>query len=224
MPLYTISGSESMPLLNLPSKLRIEETGDVSLLSRIGKISPEDVIVRLANDHLAFVAYMNNEPAGFGWMARSTAKIGELNHTFILPERNRYLWNFRTLEAFRGMGIYPALLQFIIRYESRKADRFWIIHAPENTASSRGIIKAGFNYVGKLTVDESGSLAFATVAPSDEYQELLEAMELNTPNEGTATCWNCSSPYLKTRKATCCCSENARECAGDLAKLVSPVD
>jgi GNAT superfamily N-acetyltransferase len=78
----------------------------------------------LANDHLAFVGYINNQPAAFGWMARGKARIGELNHELILPIGNRYLWNFRTMEAYRGLGVYPALLQYIIELKRRKRTGF----------------------------------------------------------------------------------------------------
>ena len=89
----------------------MEESTDILMLSIIGNSTIEDVTKRLANDNKAFVAFINNLPAAFGWMARDNANIGELNHEFILPAGNRYLWNFRTLEAYRGLGIYPALLQ-----------------------------------------------------------------------------------------------------------------
>jgi hypothetical protein len=83
-------------------------------------------------------------------MARGKASIGELAHELILSIGNRFLWNFRIMDSFRGLGIYPALLQYIIHYESEKADRFWIIHAPENRSSLKGIQKGGFYHVGKL--------------------------------------------------------------------------
>jgi RimJ/RimL family protein N-acetyltransferase len=115
----------------------------------MGSISAKDVVKRLGNDHVAFIAFVNGVPAAFGWMARGKAFIGELNHDLILPYRHRYLWKFRTMEPFRGLGIYPVLLQRIIQLEESKADRFWIIHAPENEASLKGIQKAGFQHVGE---------------------------------------------------------------------------
>ena len=220
MSLYTLTNLNNFPPINKPVGLIIEENSDIQLLSILGNISVDDVRSRLANDHLAFVAYINNQPAAFGWMARGKAKIGELNHEFVLPHGNRYLWNFRTLEAFRGLGIYPALLQYIIRFEKQKANRFWIIHAPENNSSLKGIKKAGFEYVGRLysnngitTIDNSYLSGIET---------LLEEMDITTSEEEAASCWNCSSPYLKKRKAECCCATSGMECIGnDLISLAS---
>ncbi len=215
MSLYTHSTSNTLPSIKLPSRLRIEECDDVILLSVMGTTTVEDVINRLANDHVAFVAYLNNRAAAFGWMARGKATIGELGHEFILPERNRYLWNFRTMEAFRGLGIYPALLQFIIGFEAKRAEQFWIIHAPENNASLNGIIKAGFEYVGKLYTDVNGNGVIENNADTQFYREHLEYMDINLSEQTAASCWNCSSPYLKKRKAECCCATAGRECVGN---------
>jgi len=215
MSLYTLSTKDATPAIKMPAGIRMEECTDISLLAVMGTTTAEDVRIRLANDHVAFVAYINDQPAAFGWMARSKAKIGELNHEMILPEGNRYLWNFRTLEAFRGLGIYPALLQFIIRYEAAKADRFWIIHAPENRASLNGIIKAGFQFVGKLYTNKDGNAAIEANSATNACRKLLAYMDIQVSSQQAASCWNCSSPYLKKRKPECCCAAARNECIGN---------
>lgn len=214
MSLYTFSKSNALPSINTPSAMRVEECTDTDLLAKMGTTTGEDVIKRLANDHVAFVAYINEQPAAFGWIARGKARIGELNHELILPVGNRYLWNFRTMEAYRGLGIYPALLQSIIRFEEEKADRFWVIHAPENTASLKGILKAGFQYVGRLYSDRDGVVAIENTLATNNNKNLLEEMDISLSEEKPASCWNCSSPYLKKRLAECCCSASGSECIG----------
>mgnify|MGYP003541589897 CR=1 FL=1 len=167
-----------------------------------------------ANDDKAFVAWINNMPAAFGWMARDNAVIGELNHGFILPEGNRYLWNFRTLEPFRGLGIYPALLQYILKEGDKKASRFWIIHAPENKASLKGIRKAGFEYVGKLYTGADGLATIESGEAATSFREELEYMDISISADKAASCWNCSSPYLKKRSPECCCQDAGVQCVG----------
>lgn len=212
MSLYTFSKTDSMPSIKMIDGIRMEECFNVELLSEIGAITVDDVMKRLANGHTAFVAYMNNQPAAFGWMARQKAQIGELNHQMKLPEGNRYLWNFRTLETFRGLGIYPALLQFIMNAEMGNADRFWIIHAPENKSSLSGIIKAGFQFVGKLYINENGHVAIEKNRRSDGYKMMLAIMAIPVSTQPAASCWNCSSPYLKKRIMSCCCIAVQNEC------------
>jgi GNAT superfamily N-acetyltransferase len=41
-------------------------------------------------------------------------QLASLGAAFALPERERYLWNFVTLPAHRGRGIYPRLLAAIV--------------------------------------------------------------------------------------------------------------
>jgi hypothetical protein len=210
--LYTLSRAKHLPVVKEPHGLIIEESSDAALLSWLGNTTVEEVTRRLANDHAAFVAYMHGHPAAFGWMARGKATIGELNHSFILPVRHRYLWNFRTLANYRGLGIYPALLQHIIRYESGIADRFWIIHAPENKSSLKGITKAGFRYVGKLYTNADGYAAIETTPSARALRVSLAFMDIQLSANLPASCWNCFSPYLKKRQATCCCAEDNSEC------------
>ncbi|HZW69423.1 MAG TPA: N-acetyltransferase [Hanamia sp.] len=214
MSLYTFSKTDQLPTNKIITGLRMEKCSNVKLLSEMGSTTEDDVTNRLLNRHVAFVAYVNNQPAAFGWMATQKAKIGELNHEIVLPEGNRYLWNFRTLEAFRGLGIYPALLQYIIQSEIERAERFWIIHAPENKSSLSGIIKAGFQFVGTLFTNEEGIAAIETTALSDDCRSILNYMNIKISESLPASCWNCSSPYLKKRTMKCCCEKAEKECVG----------
>jgi GNAT superfamily N-acetyltransferase len=221
MSLYTLTTMDTLPAIQLTTGLQMEECTNVDLLAWMGTTTVEDVIKRIANDHVAFVAYINNAPAAFGWMARGKALIGELNHELILPVGNRYLWNFRTMEAFRGLGIYPALLQYIIHREREKANRFWIIHAPENKSSLKGIKKAGFQFVGKL-YSSNGMATIENTFLSESSRKLLTEMDITISEEEPAPCWNCSSPHLEKRKRECCCAASENECThNNLLSLAS---
>jgi GNAT superfamily N-acetyltransferase len=102
------------------------------------------------------VALIGAAPAAYGWVAPAGATIGELSLSFALPAGDRYLWDFATLPAWRGRGVYPRLLQAIVAGEAARAERLWIIHAPENGASARGIVRAGFVPVGRLSFRADG--------------------------------------------------------------------
>ena len=194
--------------------LEIRRTDSPALMAALNQISEEDARLRFLNDNLAFVAYWNGSPAAFGWMAVGKARIGELNHEFALPESHRYLWNFRTLAEFRGKGIYPRLLQSIMASDIALAECFWIMHAPENTASEIGIRKAGFELVSQVSVVEGGEVILNSANPSTELQVLMEYGDFINSLREQASCWNCSSPFLKNRSEKCCCSEKKVECNG----------
>lgn len=214
MSLYTFSTNDKLPELPAIKGLHIERSTDVTLLSQMSDAPVEKINDRLANDHVAFVAFINGKPAAFGWMARKKAGIGELNHDIILPAGNRYLWNFRTANAYRGLGIYPALLQHIIKYEQIEADQFWIIHAPENRSSLRGILKAGFRNTGTLYLNDALQPSFQPNLVSATEKNIIAQMGFELSEEPAASCWNCSSPFVKNKTASCCCAEAGSACVG----------
>ena len=145
---------------------------------------------RLDVGHRAYVAYLNDAPAAFGWVATQSAELGELRSTFAVPNDERYLWNFVTLASFRGLGIYPRLVDAIVHAESREAERFWIAYAPENHASGSGIRKAGFTALAELSFDADGRPALRPIVPggariASRLLGLPESQDALTP------CWRC---------------------------------
>ena len=215
MSLYTYTPSIPFSPVSLPEGLSITECWDIQLLSNLGEISVEAVRDRMANDNKAFVALLHNTPVAFGWMARDKVRIGELDHEFILPDGNRYLWNFRTLSAYRGLGIYPALLQYILQKGDKDAQRFWIIHAPENTASLKGIRKAGFKFIGRLYLNKENNAAIEASETALTLMNELNYMDIQLLVLQPDSCWNCSSPYLTRRSETCCCAPAGQICFGN---------
>lgn len=119
--------------------------------------------------------------------------MGELQLEFALGPKTAYLWDFATLPAWRGRGIYPRLLQAIVCAEA--ARQFWIMHAPENGASARGIRRAGFTPVGGISFRADAIVALA--ANADARQALVAAHLLRVPllvpdgRETLNPCWRC---------------------------------
>jgi GNAT superfamily N-acetyltransferase len=144
---------------------------------------------RLQAGHRAYVAWRGAEAAAFGWAATRTASIGELGFSFSITPDERYLWNFVTLPPHRGLGIYPRLLDAIVRAE-HAAERFWIAYAPENGASATGILRAGFQVVADLSFDAAGRPAVrGRVAGGGN----AAAAFLGIPHtiETLSPCWRC---------------------------------
>jgi hypothetical protein len=148
------------------------------------------MVRRLGAGHRAYVAWRDGEPAAWGWVATRSAEIGELGSAFAIPGGERYLWNFVTLPAHRGLGIYPRLLDAMVRAEWRDAERFWIAYAPENHASGAGIRKAGFVDLAELSFDAAGRPALRGLLPGGGR---VAARVLGLPEVGDALapCWRC---------------------------------
>jgi hypothetical protein len=208
--LYYLNPTESIPILSASYHLKFQESDDIKLLSSLNNLSSDQVRRRLANDNNAYVAFYKNQPAAFGWSASGKAFIGELDHELVLPIGHKYLWNFRTIENFRGLGIYPQLLQHIVRSETHTTECFWILHSPENIASQKGIRKAGFQFISEVSVKNLDQVIVSN--HQFQYSDDLKNMGFNSSDEDQATCWTCSSPYLDHKRTECCCSSSARQC------------
>lgn len=167
---------------------------------------------RMAAGHRAYVAWRGGEPAAWGWIATRSADIGELGTTFDLPPGERYLWNFVTLAAHRGLGIYPRLVDAIVRAESAEGERFWIACAPENHASGSGILKAGFRTVAELSFDAEGRPA---VQALDAEGGAAAARLLGLPlaDDDLAPCWRCvrAGHVDACAPGHCCCDYQRAE-------------
>jgi GNAT superfamily N-acetyltransferase len=141
------------------------------------------VLTRYQNANALYGAFLDGEPAGYGWLARQTGRIDELLLVFEMPRGETYLWDFVTLPAFRGRGVYPHLLQEITRQEEHLS-RFWIGYDGANLASGRGIEKAGFRVVGDLVV-QGGLVTGLTVADTGERgQAFVDLFGLPIVDEG----------------------------------------
>ncbi len=210
--LYSYTFKNQPPILPNIQGLTIQENYDSTFMARLGQITLEEANQRFLDGNKAFVAYLHNQPAAFGWVALNKARIGELNHEFKLPPKHGYLWNFRTLVEFRGLGIYPHLLHYILNWGQPHMDCLWIMHAPENKASEKGIRKAGFNFIGKVSVINSHEVIFTHENQTLPLEDILDTFGFLKSEEQQASCWNCSSPYLKNRKPQCCCASEEAEC------------
>jgi ribosomal protein S18 acetylase RimI-like enzyme len=194
MPLLTWWRSDPLPALPARPDLAVAAEPNDRRLAALAQLPHAAVRERLAAGHQPYMARVGAEPVAYGWVARQAAWVGELQHHVIIPAGHRYLWDFATLPAWRGQGIYPHLLQAILVRE--QAERFWIMHAPENNASGRGIQKAGFQLVGTVSFLTDGRAGLAASAATDRALEgaaflgvpLLDAAS----GETLAPCWSCT--------------------------------
>jgi GNAT superfamily N-acetyltransferase len=171
-------------------------TDDAAMLAQLADLEITEVQRRLHEGHRPYVAWINDQPVAYGWMATQTAHVGELDITITLSQTNCYLWDFATLPAWRGRGIYPRLLQAILLKERATVERFWIIAAPENWASSAGISKAGFTSIAHLSFQHQGQPGLAPIIDGERLSaasSLLHVPVLYTdPHLALAPCWHCA--------------------------------
>ena len=177
------------PLDPLPG-LVVRREEDAAAMAALQGRPAAEMARRFEAGHRAYVASRDGGPAAWGWVATRVAEIGELDASFTIPAGERYLWNFGTLAAHRGFGIYPRLLDAVVRAESREARRFWIAYAPENHASGAGVRKAGFVALAELSFDAAGHAALRGLIPGGA-RVASRVLGLPEAQDALAPCWRC---------------------------------
>jgi GNAT superfamily N-acetyltransferase len=211
-------GDPSPERAPLPA-FRAGRANDVDLLIRLTGLGAGEVRSRLESGHRAYVAWLDDRPTAYGWVASMAASIGELDLAFGLPAVDRYLWDFVTLPEWRGRGLYPRLLQAILAEESAGGRRFWIINAPENAASAAGIAKAGFRPVGELSFLADlgvGALPYRTDERARIGAQLLGVplLEAARDCQVLSPCWRCVLGMKQDPAGEAACWPRQTELAG----------
>lgn len=207
MPFAARHRDDPVPHLDPLPGLDVRREVDAEVMAALQGRTAAEMQRRLAEGHRAYVARRDGEPAAWGWVATRSAAIGELGSAFALPHGERYLWNFVTLAAHRGLGVYPRLLQAIVRAESRDAQRFWIAYAPENHASGAGIRKAGFVALAELSFDAAGRAALRDLTPGGA-RVAARVLGLPEARESLAPCWRC----VRAGRGAMSCAAGACRC------------
>jgi GNAT superfamily N-acetyltransferase len=191
MALATWWRGDAVPTLSLLPGFRVEVSRNTHLIAEMNRLASDEVHQRIAMGHQPYIAYVEQTPVGYGWMATQEASIGELGLQFALPKTERYLWDFATLPDWQGYGIYPRLLQHILMQQSPTVERVWIIHAPENTPSGAGISKAGLLPIGQLSFRSDGGVGLAPFASRERAQAGAALLGIPLIESVLTPCWCC---------------------------------
>jgi GNAT superfamily N-acetyltransferase len=215
MALWTWWPGDPLPALNPSDDVTARALTDAADLATLTGLEQREIEARLDHGHRCYVARLGRAAVAYGWVATGGAAIGELDVAFQLADANRYLWDFQTLPAWRGRGVYPRLLQSILRDEGLAQARFWIINAPENRASASGIQKAGFRVVGDLAFARDGRAGLVPAADSERAS--IGAALLDVPliqagaSDGVSPCWCCIMQALREGRPAACWPAGALE-------------
>lgn len=191
MAIATWWRGDPVPALSTLPNFRVEASRDEALLARINQLTRHAVRQRLHTGHQPYLAWLQQTPVGYGWVATREASIGELGVRVELPAADRYLWDFATLPEWQGYGIYPRLLQGILGQLEPAVERVWIIHAPENTPSGAGMRKAGLLPVGQLSFRGDGGVGLAPLDAPERARAGAALLGIPLIESALAPCWRC---------------------------------
>jgi GNAT superfamily N-acetyltransferase len=112
----------------------------------MGLDGPGPVLERFAGERRCYVVRIEGSIVSYGWVSTREEWVSELSlHIRLLPG-DAYIWDCATLSDYRGQGLYPALLLYILgELRAEGLDRAWIGADTGSVASQKGIIRAGFH-------------------------------------------------------------------------------
>ncbi len=179
MALGTWWRGDALPELPTLPSFSVRPTTDITLIAKLNDLSLQEIDTRFQNGNSAYLAFIDETPVAYGWVATKSGSVEEIGLAFTLPLGNRYLWDFQTLPEWRSRGIYARFLQAIIRQEMQHAERFWILYKPGHVEAERSIRKAGFHFLGELVLTDDVVSDFELFEQSD--RAILGAALLNLP-------------------------------------------
>lgn len=124
------------------------------LASSTGSLPLAEVNKRLESGRQCYAAWVDKQVVAYGWVSLKEEGIGELNLRVKLLPGEAYIWDCATSSAFRGKGLYSALLIYILgELRAQGLCRAWIGADHDNVASQKGMARAGFHHVADLIIE-----------------------------------------------------------------------
>ena len=132
---------------------RVDPDTISALRSSFGDVTIAEFSKRLEGGRHCYAAWVNGQPAAFGWVSFHEEHIGELNLRVKLLEGEAYIWDCVTLPAYREKHLYSALLAYLLdELRAEHYCRAWIGADLENVVSQKGMARAGFHHVADLAI------------------------------------------------------------------------
>ena len=108
--------------------------------------------MRLARGEQCWTAQHHDKIMAYCWATHKPVEIGELRRIINPRDDEVYLYDAFTFPEYRGQNLYPALLHRILDHSRQQGLRRALIFVlSENTASIRGVQKAGFGEFQRVT-------------------------------------------------------------------------
>lgn len=131
---------------------------------------------RLKAGRHCYAAWVEGMPAAYGWVSFNEEFVGELDLRLRLLPGEAYIWDCFTLPDFRRRRLYSSLLVHIAgELRAQKYRRVWIGADLDNTASQRGIARAGFLHVADLVEERSHAMRMIWLQAESGVSESLVA-------------------------------------------------
>jgi hypothetical protein len=138
--------------LSLVQKVSYPARGPLyDLMRRAGHWHDAEMERRRAFGDVCYAAYHEGRCVHYSWMTSTTRLLTDAGCTAHLTPQNSWIYNCYTAPEYRGWSIYPIVLAHIVaEVQAQRGGRVWIDVLDGNTASLRGVSKAGFKEVAAM--------------------------------------------------------------------------
>ncbi len=141
-----LAGQFSAPELNI-SSLNLDQVH--IFIGFQSDVSVQEAEARLKNGHLAFVVWLNENPAHISWASPEKADMSYLFYTLSLPPDAIYIYNAYTKLEYRGRHLSSARFGWSLHYlQALGFQRLIAIAMPENQPAIRAIQRSGYKQIG----------------------------------------------------------------------------
>ncbi|MFQ5912745.1 MAG: GNAT family N-acetyltransferase [Nitrospinota bacterium] len=142
---FPLPGSVQAPDPSVGVELIRVKKGDPAVEQVVKVLKPDLVHQRLERGEIFFGAVHEGKIVSYCWLAQGKIGIEEINLAVCTQPGEVYLYDAYTLAPWRGKGLYPVVLREMLQYAGQNGfSRALIFVAADNTASRRGVLKAGF--------------------------------------------------------------------------------
>ena len=131
---------------------------------------------RLARGCRCFVATLDEQLAGYGWLSTGPEWIGELQLEIRPDKLEGYIWNCVTLEPVRRRGVFTSLLHGITAHaRAGGIGRLWI--GSVAIPAEKALPTAGFRPALRFDSMSLGPFNWMRVSPVEDLDLSIEAMK-----------------------------------------------
>jgi ribosomal protein S18 acetylase RimI-like enzyme len=146
------------PLVNATFR-RVGLESITELAAARGDGTTTEVRRRFETGRRCYAAWVDSELACYGWVSFNEEFVAELNLQLRFLPGEAYIWDCATKPSFRQNHLYSALLVHIAgMLQTENFCRIWIGADYDNTASHRGIERAGFRSIADFFVARDSSM------------------------------------------------------------------
>lgn len=131
---------------SIPVEVGVLSSSEAQALASASYCSEEEIDRRLCDGQVCVVARHKEKIVHYSWLTQKQQYAREIQSTLVFSSDESYLYNCRTIRSFRGLGIFPQVIQFAARISKTHGKKCLVALVDKaNKRSLRSFEKLGFS-------------------------------------------------------------------------------